>query len=58
MKSIEFITFDGSADMANQIFGESYGIDWEYSNTYKEDIIVKDQIIEKGQLIVLITNNK
>ena len=45
------ITWNGDANLANNIFGERYGYDWKYVSQKSSDIIVKRKIIRVGEAI-------
>ena len=42
------VKWDGSAELANKIFGERYGVDWEYISKESTDIVVNGKIIKVG----------
>ena len=44
-------TWNGSSQLANTLFGERYGIDWEYISKENTDIFVNGRIIKIGDLI-------
>jgi hypothetical protein len=45
------MTWNGSSDLANTLFGERYGVDWEYISQETSDILVSGRIIKIGDLI-------
>lgn len=51
MKNQTELTWNGSADLANKVFGESYGSDWEYVSNQSLDIIVHGRLIKVGETI-------
>lgn len=46
-----FMKWNGSSDLANQKFGECYGIDWNYVSKESSDIIVGSRLIKIGDII-------
>jgi hypothetical protein len=36
----EAIRWDGNADTANELLGESYGVDWEYATKGSSAIVI------------------
>jgi hypothetical protein len=47
----EFYTWDGSSHKANLIFGERFGIDWEYIHNSCDIKIKSGRIIKLGEKI-------
>ncbi len=45
------VIWTGSAGLANDIFGESYGVDWSYAIKGSQDIRVKGKLIKVGETI-------
>jgi hypothetical protein len=43
--------WNGSSDLANTLFGESYGVDWEYISKESSDILVSGRLIKVGEEI-------
>ena len=43
------LKWNGDADLANQNYGENYGIDWRYVSKESSSIIVDGKTIEVGQ---------
>jgi hypothetical protein len=39
----EPVRWDGDADTANELLGESYGVDWEYADHGSSAIVVPTQ---------------
>ena len=51
-------TWNGSSQLANTLFGERYGIDWEYISKENTDILVNGRIIKFGDLVNPILKDK
>ena len=51
-------TWNGSSQLANTLFGERYGIDWEYISKENTDILVNGKIIKIGDLVNPILKDK
>jgi len=51
-------TWNGSSQLANTLFGERYGIDWEYISKENTDILVNGRIIKFGDLVNPILRQK
>lgn len=45
------IIWDGDSSKANEIFGENYGIDWQYNHKDSLNILVKGCLIRIGDRI-------
>ena len=45
------LKWDGNADLANKVFGDGYGTDWEYTSRESQDIIVNGKTIKVGDEI-------
>ncbi len=49
IKNSEKIKWNGEADLANRVFGERYGIDWEYVSKQSPNIKVNGVVINVGE---------
>ncbi len=43
--------WNGDATLANQLYGESYGVDWAYVTKEDLDIVVDGRLIKIGEEI-------
>jgi len=51
MEQNKTVIWTGSAGLANDIFGEGYGVDWGYAIKGSQDIRVKGKLIKVGETI-------